>query len=232
MKNLFAALLLALFCLVSHLRADLTLVQKVDGLGQDMESTTKIKPGKIRVDASPATSIIMDTKAGDMISLLHTQKKYMRIPSQMAQAAIDSMKKMQADQAAATTPTPTGKKETIDGYPTEEFTCTSGGSKLTLWLTKSLPDYQEALKEMAGAFNQGPMSSMMKGLGVDFGTLPGFPMRITNELQPGQAITNTVESISTKPIPDSDFDLPADYQELKMPSLTPPQSATAPAVSK
>ena len=232
MKILFAALALAAFCLVHPLRADLTLVQKVDGMGQDMETTTKIKPGKIRVDASPATSIIMDTKGGNMISLMHAEKKYMRIPSQMAQAAIDSMKKMQGDQTGATAFTPTGKKETIDGFPSEEYTCTAGGTKLTLWLTKSLPDYQTALKEMAEAFNQGPMSAMMKNLGVDFGTLPGFPMRITNEVQPGQTITNTVVSVSTKPIPDSDFDLPADYQELKMPSLTPPASEAAPALSK
>jgi hypothetical protein len=233
MKTLFSTLLLASICLLANLHADLTLVQKVDGLGQDMQSTTKIKGGKTRIDASPETSIIMDMKTGDMISVMHAQKKYVKIPSQMAQAAMESMKKMQGDQPdAARELTATGKKETIAGYPAEEYTYTFAGRKMSLWLTKALPDYQEALKEMGTAFNNGPMASMMKSLGVDFATLSGFPVRTVSELQPGQTVTSTVVSVSTKPIPDSDFDIPPDYQEMKMPTLTPPAAQDAPPVSK
>ena len=231
MKILSATLLLPSVCLLSPLlRADVTIVQKVDGMGQNMESTTEIKDGKTRVDASPETSIIMDPKSGDMISVMHAQKKYIKIPSQMAQAALASIQKTQGDHAAPSL-TATGKKETINGFATEEYTCSVAGSNLSLWLTKELPDYQAVLKEMATTFNQGPMAAMMKSLGVDFSTLPGFPIKTINEMD-GQTITSTVVSVSTKPISDADFVVPADYQQMKMPSLTPPAAVQAPAVSK
>lgn len=222
--------LLASLALGPTLHADLMITQQVEGMGQNMESTTKIKGSKTRVDASPATSIIMDLKSGDMISLMHSQKKFMKIPSQMTQAAFDGMKKMQGGKGGLT-PTPTGKKDVISGYASEEYTSTVAGTKITLWLTKALPDYQQVLKEMGVAFSQGPMAAMMKNLGVDFTTLPGFPIRTVNEIQPGQSMTTTVTSVSIKPLPDSDFEVPADYQAMTMPSLTPP-AAAAPAVSK
>ena len=241
MKPFYATLLLAPFYLLSTLRADVTIVQKVDGMGQDAESTTEIKGGKVRIDASPAQSVIVDQSTGGMISLMHAEKKYLMIPTQLAQAAMEGMK-MQGDKSgAAPTLVATGKKDTINGYPCEEYTCTISGTKLTLWLTKALPDYQAVLKEMAAAFNQGPMAEMMKNLGVDFSALPGFPMRTINELRAkgqdgeadkGQSVTSTVISVSTKPIADVDFTVPANYEAMKMPSLTPPGAEQAPAVSK
>jgi hypothetical protein len=232
MKTIFSLLLLASCGLLANLHADLTVVQKVEGMGQNMESTTKIKPGKTRIDASPANSFLMDLRTGEMTSLMTAQKKYMKIPNQMAQAVVDGMKKMQGDQSAPAAPTPTGKKETVSGYPCEEYTCVLHGTKLTLWLTTALPGYQAMLQEMAAAFNQGPMSVMTKSLGVDFASLPGYPIRTSNELRPGQVVTTTVISVNTDPIPDADFDIPSDYTELKMPSLTPPAARQAPAVSK
>ncbi len=232
MKKSLIALLLTSVCLLPNLFADLTIVQKVDGMGQVMESTTKIKGGRTRIDASPATSIIMDLKTGEMISLMHTQKSYMKIPSQMAQAALAGMKKMQGDQAAAPSIVPTGKKDTISGYAAEEYTYNQAGMKMSLWLTKALPDYATVLKEMGEAFSQGPMAAMMKNFGLDFGALPGFPIRTVNELQPGQTITSTVVSVSTQTIPDSAFDIPTDYKVMTMPSLTPPAATDAPAVTK
>jgi hypothetical protein len=227
-----SVLLLAAFGLLTNLHADLTLVQKIDGVGQDMETTTNIKPGKMRVDTS-ATVVIMDLKTGSLTSLMPAEKKYMKIPSQMAQVVFDSMKKSQGDQTPAPpVPTPTGKKETINGFACEEYNFTYRGSKGTLWLTTALPGYQAALQEMAAAFTQGPMAAMVKNIGVDFTALPGFPIRTVTELKPGDTITSTTVSVSTKPIPDAEFDIPAGYTEMKMPSLTPPDAAQPPALSR
>ena len=233
MKKFPAVVLLACLCLLPDLRADITIVQQIDGDGQNRESTTKIRSDKTRIDASPATSIIMDLKSGEVISLMHAEKKYVKIPSQMTQAALESVRKMQGNQAAAPPNlAPTGKKESISGYPTEEYTLNFGGHKLSLWLTKALPDYQDVLKQMAAAFSQGPMAAMVKNLGMDFTTLPGFPIRTVNEWQPGRLLTSTVVSVSTAPIPDSDFEIPASYQAMVIPSLTPPAAADSRAVSK
>ena len=209
---------------VGSARADLTVVSKVEGMGQNMESTAKFKGNRTRVDAAPNTSLIMDLKSGEIIQLTESQKTYLKVPMQIAQAAIDSMKKMQGDQPKPQL-TPTGKSDTINGYAAQEYTCNIAGSRLSMWLTTAMPDYDKALKEMSAAFSQGPMAAMMQGYGLDMSTLPGFPIRTVNEVQPGQALTTTVVSVSTKPLPDSDFEVPPGFKEVSMPSLTPPTGA-------
>ena len=227
MNKLLTAAALGLFATAGSVRADLTIVQKIEGMGQNMESTAEFKGTKTRVNAAPGTSIIMDLKSGEMTQLTESQKTYLKVPVQLAQAAIDSMKKMQGDNAPKPQLTATGKKDTISGYAAEEYTTTIAGSKLSLWLTKAIPDYEKTLKEMSASFSQGPMASMMQSYGLDMANLPGFPIRTVNEVSPGQTLTTTVVSISTKPVADSEFAIPAGYKELSMPTLTPPAGMPA-----
>ena len=107
----------------------------------------------------------------------------------------------------------------ISGVAADEYTCTVPGGKLTLWLTRALPDDELALKEASGALGQG---LLMQSDGIDMATLPGFPIRTVLEVRPGETITRTVLSVSTKPVPDSEFEIPAGYKEVAMPVLTPP----------
>ena len=207
-------------------RADLTVVQKVEGVGQNMENTSMFKNGKTRVDTSPGTSLIMDLKTGEMINLMHVPKTYVKVSSSMAQAAIESMTQMQGGPTNAKPQlAATGKTDTISGFAAEEYTCSVAGVKVALWLTKALPNYEAVLKEMNGALGQGPMGPLMQSYGVDLANLPGFPIRTTLELQPGQTMTRTVISVSTKPVPDSEFEIPPGYTEMAVPVLTPPAAA-------
>lgn len=233
MKILLLTLVAGWLAAVGSVRADLTVVQKIEGVGQTMESTAKFKGGKTRIDTAPNTSIIMDLKSGDMIQLTAAQKTFLKVPGQMAQAAIEAMKKSAGDAPEKTQLAPTGKKETINGFAAEEYACTIAGTRLTLWLTRAVPDYEKALKEMSAAFSQGPMAAMMQTYGLDMANLPGFPVRTVNEVQPGQTLTTTVVSVSTKPLNDADFEVPADYKEISMPTLTPPaaEEAVSPAPS-
>ena len=57
----------------------------------------------------------------------------------MAQAAIEAMKKSAGDAPEKTQLTPTGKKETINGFAAEEYTCNMPGTRLSLWLTRACP---------------------------------------------------------------------------------------------
>ncbi len=216
---------------VVGVQADLTVVQTVEGFGQDMENTAKFKDGKTRVDTSPGTSIIMDLRSGEMISLMHAPKTYIKVSGAMARAAIESMKPGQSESGSAKPAlTATGKKETISGFPTDEYTCTVAGVKVTLWLTKALPDYETALKEMNGALSQGPMGPLVQGNGIDMATLPGFPIRTALEIQPGQTMTRTVVSVSTQPVADEEFTIPAGYKEMSVPVLTPPAAVAGPSL--
>ncbi len=220
-KTLFPTLALSA-ALLAAARADLTVVQKIDGSGQNLQSTTEFKGSKTRVDAAPGMSIIMDLKSGDMINLMREQKAYMKIPAAMAQQAVEAMKKMGGDKGEAKPDLkPTGRKDTISGYASEEYSSLVGGKKMSFWLTKALPNWDAILKEMNAAMSQGPMAAMMQGLGLDMSTLPGFPMRVVQETGEGEGMTSTVVSVSTKPIPDADFAIPDGYKEMTIPSLTP-----------
>ena len=225
MKTLLIAFAAGLLASAANSRADLTVVQKIEGMGQNMESTAKFKGSKTRVDAAPNTSIIMALKSGEMIQVVQAEKTFLKVPATVALAAIDSMKKTTSDGSEKPQLVPTGKKETISGFAAEEYTCTIAGTHLSLWLTKALPDYEKALKEMSAAFTQGPMASMMQSYGLDMANLPGFPIRTVNEVQPGQSQTTTVVSVSMKPIADSEFEVPAGFKEISMPTLTPPAGA-------
>ncbi len=206
----------------SWLQADLTIVQKVEGFGQSTESVTKYKNGKTRMDVATGSTIIMDSKTGDTISLLHAQKRYLKAPAEVVRAAVDGMQGTltngSGDKPAFVA---TGKKETIAGYPAEEYTATVAGAKIALWLTKQIPNYEQVSRELSAAFKQGPLVVMSQNFGLDLSDLPGFPVRTINELKPGQIITATLVSVSSDPIPDADFEIPAGYEAIATPELTP-----------
>ena len=209
-------------------RADLTVVQQVNGMGQAYENTSKFKGGKTRVDTSPGTSLIMDLKTGETISLNHPQKTYLKISGEMARAALASVQKMQNEHPDTRSPlTPTGRRETISGYEAAEYTCTIAGVKMSLWLTKALPDYEAALKELSAGFSQGAMAATMQNYGFDMSSLPGFPVRTVLEIPPDQRMTRTVSAVSTQPIPDAEFRVPDDYKEVAGTTLTPPAATNA-----
>lgn len=231
--SLFALAALALTWVASPARADLLMTQKVEGTGQDVEITTKCKGERLRIDVAPGMSMIVDTKSGAMTNLMHAQKSYMQIPASVAQAAVENIKRQQAQAggspASEAKPqlTATGKKETISGYASEEYTTTVNNMKMRLWLTKALPDYQSALKQLAAATEQGPLAAQSRGMGMnlDLTNLPGFPMRTVLEMGPSQSVTSTVTTISTKPLADTEFSVPTEYSEVKVPNLTPPMQA-------
>ena len=211
---------------VAGVRADLTVVQKVEGLGQDMENTSRFKAGKTRVDTSPGTSLIMDLKTGEVINLMHAPKTFVRIFGVAARPAVENVKQDPGSPGdARPTLTVTGKTETISGYAADEYICTAGRTKIALWLTKALPDYEAALDQMKGAPSLSPIGSLAQSYGVDPSKLPGFPLRTVVELAPGQTLTRTVVSVSTKPLADSEFEIPPGYKEIAVPVLTPPAAA-------
>ena len=221
MKTFFLA---AASCLLgaATLRADLTIVQKIEGLGQATESVTKYKDGKTRIDVTPGSTIIMDAKTGETVSLMHAQKRYLKAPAEVVKAAVENMQG-EPPQAGAGKPQllPTGRKETIAGYAADEYSATVAGSKIALWLTKTMPNYEQASRELGEAFKQGPLAAMSQNFGLDLANLPGFPVRTVNQIQPGQTITATLVSVSTQPISDTDFQIPAEYQAVVVPELTP-----------
>src|SRR5450432_967792 len=95
-------------------RGDLTIVQKVEGIGSVKQITTKLKGDKARVEVSPEITTIIDNKSGDMLSLMNTKKKFLRISAEKSKAIAELASKYSGDSSTTTERsklTPTGRKE-------------------------------------------------------------------------------------------------------------------------
>jgi hypothetical protein len=97
-----------LLAATTSLRADLALVQKVEAAGTTGEMTIKFKGDKVRIDPAPERSIITDSRTGNTVTLMHTEKKAMRISGDKMKAAAEMVKKFSAatpaEQKAKLTP--------------------------------------------------------------------------------------------------------------------------------
>src|SRR6266487_4391511 len=121
MKTLAAFFLAIIFGLLVSARGDLTIVQRVEGAGQNGDVTVKIKGDKERIDALSQPTRIIDGKTGEMTDLLNDKKSFVRISAEQIKAAAETINKFDGgEKPGAPKLTPTGKKETINGYETEE----------------------------------------------------------------------------------------------------------------
>ena len=74
-------------------RADLTIVQNVEGLGPVNQITMRIKGDKVKIDATSQVTSIIDGKTGEMLNLMNEQKKFMRISAEKAKAVTEMTNK-------------------------------------------------------------------------------------------------------------------------------------------
>jgi len=212
-------------------QADLTLVQKVDMAGTTGEMTIKFKGDKVRVDPAPDVSMITDSKTGDTVTLMHAEKKAMRISGDKMKAAADMVKKFTAasptDQKAKLTPL--GRKETVNGMTTEVFSAETGIGKALYYIAMNYPDGPAILQEMKAAQ---PTALANSGTNIpDLRDLPGVPVKIEMDTARGHVVM-TLLSVKRDPIPSNVFDIPGSYTDMKMPDLfggkKVPQNPAAP----
>lgn len=214
------------FAFLGSARADLTIVQKVDGIGQNGDVTVKIKGDKERVDSPSQPSRIIDGKSGEMINLMNDRKSYVRISADQIKAAAASVN-LNGDKRSGTSKlTPTGKKETINGYETEEYVYETPQFKASFWIANKYPGAADILKQM-----QAPIAGAWKpsNMGMpDYTDFSGLPLKTVISVGPSEVVT-TVVSIKQDPVNTSEFEIPKDFQELKEPiqSSSPGQSPGA-----
>ena len=214
----FLRLLPLLLFVLAPARADLTIVQKVEGVGGTHEVTMKVKGDKARVEVRPEMSTILDAKSGEVINLFHEKKAVMRIPGEQAKAMAEMAKAFVKTEAPnQSVPKPTGKTQTINGSETQEYVSDSPKYHATYWVATNYPDYQKILPQME-LLRKGAFESIMKGM-PDYHALPGLPLRTIVKVDDEPEITSTIESVSLAPLPASEFTVPADYREMKMPDI-------------
>lgn len=220
-----ASLAAVLLVLNVSANADMTIVQKVEGTGQISEMTMKFKDDKVRTDVSPQISTITDAKSGDVVTVMHPQKSYMKIPASSTKALMEKMQQMQQPNGGASpTPAPklqpTGKKEKINGFDTEEYTATIGGMSVHYWIAKDFPKWSTIAAQML-KMQQGGLGAMAKGMGPGAADFPGMPVRTEMDMN-GQKITTTLQSIKEETLDAKDFEVPSDYKAMQIPSFGMP----------
>src|SRR2546421_8700048 len=232
MKTVFCSLVLTVWATL-RARAVLTFLystrvkppshdQKAEGTPNDVAAannmTIKVKGDKARIDASPQITIIFDGGTSELINLLNDQKTIVRISPDKMRAIADMLNKFSTKRPGSETPrlTPTGKREMINGYDTEQYTYDGPDFKATYWIAPNYPNGAAVLAQLQSIKSEFWDAANTKM--PDFRDFPGLPIRmqiiVGKENQPGEhgaapahptEITSTVTGVSLDSIPDSQF---------------------------
>jgi len=228
MKRAFASLG-GLLLWLSPTHADYVIVQKVEGGMQTGTMTVKIKDTKVRTDVAPQMSTITDGATGDVITLMHTPKTYMKIPAAQAHALLEQTQKLQASKQAAggAAPklTPSGRKEKVGVHECEIYTWTGNGINLTYWFAKEFPNQTNVLGALVKMQNSG-LAAIAKALMPDMSQFPGMPMKTEMTVGP-QKTTTTLVSVSEENVDPTAFEVPSDYKETATPAFNFPAAPAA-----
>ncbi len=206
-------------------QGDLTVVQKIEGAGAvtadgkaPREMVIRIKGDKARMDLGSQLATIIDSKTGDVVNLMTEQKKFLRVSGQEARAVAETAARFTAKVEPNEKPklVATGRKETVNGYETEEYLSETPEFKATYWIALSYPEGADVLKQLQ------TVTPQAWGLGdnsmPDYRDFPGVPLR-TRIVLGGKEIVSTVTSIKTDPVPETEFTPPAGFEEMKMPDI-------------
>src|ERR1700710_2787026 len=173
-------------------RADLTLVQNVEGAGPAASTMTiKIKGDKARIETTPSVATIIDSKTGEMLNVLNDQKKFLRISADKARAVAEMAVAPEEKNKPSAKPQlkPTGNKETINGYEADEYTCDAPAFKATYWIAAGYPDSAVIVKQLQAMT---PQAWNVAGKGLpDCRDFPGVPLRSRMDIG-GKEITSTL----------------------------------------
>ena len=228
MKAFAFSLLLSAF-LGLEARADFTIVQKVEGKGQTHEITLKVKGEKIRLEATPQMTMIVDGRTGDTITLMNAQKKIVRISGDKAKAIAEMTTKYAGTTAEKPKLVATGKKMTVIGYEADEYLAESKVFKARYWIAPGFPNSAAILKQLQTII-PAAWNDLAKGM-IDYRDLPGFPLR-TEVTIGDDNIISTVVAVKIDALSDGDFMPPKDFQEVKIPNVQEMSAERpAPAVS-
>jgi uncharacterized protein DUF4412 len=246
MKTAFYSLVVTAFVVLT-VRADLTIVysttvqpashaqkpQATPTVVAATNMTIRVKGDKARIDASPQVTAIFDGRTGELINLLNDQKTIVRISPEKMRAIADMLNKFSSNKAGADKPrlTPTGQREMINGYDTEQYTYEGPDFKATYWIAPKYPNGGAVLAQL-----QSIKSELWDAANTkmpDFRDFPGLPIRMrmivdkeTHASEHGASdsghpteITTTVTGVSLDSIADNEFTVPANFKETQLPDI-------------
>jgi len=206
---------IASLALVFTARGDYVIKEELENSGQVQQITLKIKDAKVREDVGGQNSAIIDSNTGETTLLLHSQKAFLKINPEQLKAQAEALKDLlgaKAENPANIELKPTGKRETINGFATDEYTTNFNGVQLSIFIAKGFPNYQK-LVEALYRVQSGPAMDILRSMSIPPDKYPGLPIRTTESIM-GQKIVVILDSAQETDVPDTDFIIPSDYKEL------------------
>jgi len=215
----FLSAIAAFAIFITTASADWVIESKIESPQLNTATTTKVKGDKLRVDIpegpAGAMSSIVDTKTGDSVQLIHAQKMAVKTNAAVLKQAMEAAKqKTGATAGASAAPTATGESEKVGEYDCAVYTWTDGKITSKLWVAKNHPQ-AAALKAFEKQMRSGFFGGMQ--MGPDTTVLPGPAIKTETTMQ-GAKITSTITSIKEQDVDAKEFDVPAGYQSMAMPS--------------
>src|ERR1700736_3676700 len=204
-------------------RGDYIIKEQFEQSGQVQHVTLKIKETKVRLDTGQETSALIDSETGVTTLLIHPNKAFLKISAEEIKQQTKALKEMlgqKLENPGDVQLKPTGKKETINGFDTEEYTTNFNGVEMSLFIAKQNPIYQQIVGALYQVQN-GPAMEAFRSISIPADKYPGLPIRTTQTIL-GQKIVMTLDSAQQIEVPDSDFVIPADYKELNPPAAEKP----------
>lgn len=210
--------------------ADMVVAQRVESVGQTQEMTIKLRGDKMRADIAPGISTVRDIATGDMVTLMHGKRTFLRISGATSAALARQVQQgfFEPATALSAVPTatlqPTGRKDTLHGYKLEEHAGRIGNIEVRYWLARDFPNWQELLGQLL-KIQQSGLDSALQGRVPKAADFTGMPLLTVTEFN-GQTIRTTILSIKEEPVSPAEFEIPAGYTEMTTPALG--SSAPAP----
>ena len=180
--------------------------------------TVRIKGDMARIDATPQISTIVDGKTGEIVTLMKDQKTVVRISADRMKAAAEMINKFSEKKASTPLPkpTPTGRKEMVNGYEAEEYIIDSPMFKAAYWVAPKFPDSAAILKQLQAMKPE--IWNSARRAGPDYRDFPALPVKTVVEVGHTK-VTTTVVSVTQDALSDADFAIPKDFQEMKTPDI-------------
>ena len=199
-------------------RADYIIKERIEHSGQVQQITLEIKDKKVRLDTGEQTSAVIDSESGVTTLLIHANKAFLKISPEEIKEQTKALKEMlgqKLEDPADVQLKATGKQEKINGFDTEEYTTIFNGIQMSLSIAKQYPNYQKIVGALYQVQN-GPAMDAFRSMSIPPDKYPGLPIRTTQTIL-GQKIVMTLDSVQEIDVPEADFAIPGDYQELNPP---------------
>ena len=151
-------------------KGDYVIKEQLETSGQTQQITLKIKDAKVRADIGEQNSALIDSNKAETTLLLHAQKAFLKINPQQLQSQAQALKDLlgtQTENSGDIELKPTGKKETINGFDTEEYTTNFHGVQMSIFVAKQFPNYRK-LVEALYRVQSGPAMDLLRALQLFF----------------------------------------------------------------